>query len=174
MIPMYISQEFESSAALLRRFFLSFQQGNKSQNTIKMAPRRKKVPTCQFFALQSLRQAVNTFIQKSTTENSCQIPSSSSENNVLAGKFKKQSLLQNGRRYGILEHQIEERIKEVQQYLFHSTPICLCSRLAEMFLNTLQAWLYLNTSNEHTDLTDSMYVGIRLSEVKFKIFNLFP
>ena len=132
-----------------------------------MAPRRKKVPTCQFFALQSLRQAVNTFIQKSTTENSCQIPSSpsSSENNVLEGKFKNQSLLQNGRTYGILEHQIEERISKVQQYLFHSTPICLCSRLAEMFLNALQAWLYLNTSNEHTDLTDSIYVGIRLSEV---------
>jgi hypothetical protein len=60
---------------------------------------------------------------------------------------------------------VPSKIKEVQQYLFHSTPICLCSRLAEMFLNTLQAWLYLNTSNEHTDLTDSMYVGIRLSEV---------
>ena len=170
MIPMYMSQEFESSAALLRRFFLSFQQGNKSQNTIKMAPRRKKVPTCQFFALQSLRQAVNIFIHKSTiTDNTCQIPSLlSSENNVCAGKFKHQVLLQssNGRTFGILEHQIEEKISQVQQYLFHSTPICLCSRLAEMFLNALQAWLYLNTSNEHTDLTDSMYVGIRLSEVK--------
>ena len=133
-------------------------------------PRRKKVPTCQFFALQSLRQAVNIFIHKSTiiTDNSCQIPSLlSSENNVLAGKFKHQVLLQssNGRTFGILEHQIEERISKVQQFLFHSTPICLCSRLAEMFLNALQAWLYLNTSNEHTDLTDSIYVGIRLSEV---------
>ena len=137
-------------------------------------PRRKKVPTCQFFALQSLRQAVNTFIHKSTsTENLCQIPSSSSENKVLAGKFKHNVLLQNGRTYGILENQIEERTREVQQYLFHSTPICLCSRLAEMFLNALQAWLYLNTSNEHSDLTDSMYVGIRLSEVKKLKFSIF-
>ena len=73
-----ISQEFESSAALLWRFsfyhFSIWEIIKSNKITIKMAgPRRKKVPTCQFFALQSLRQAVNTFIQKSTTENSCQI-----------------------------------------------------------------------------------------------------
>ena len=82
-------------------------------------PRRKKVPTCQFFALQSLRQAVNIFIHKSTiTDNTCQIPSLlSSENNVLAGKFKHQALLQssNGRTFGILEHQRDS------QRLFEAT-----------------------------------------------------
>ena len=110
-----------------------------------MAPKKKKVPTCQFFCLKSLQKALNNYIKNATE--GCQ------KQNQDFGTLS------------ILEHNVEENVRTVQQYLFQSTPICLCSKLAETFLKALKQWLSVNISNEITELTDSMYVALRLSEV---------
>ena len=67
---------------------------------------------------------------------------------------------------------LENSIKKVQAYLFHSIPRCLCAQIAKSFINALTSWLKLSIkistklTNEHTgEFNDSMYVGLRLAEV---------
>jgi len=107
-----------------------------------MAPRRKAVASCQALSLKTLEKATGNYIKQAT------------EDFVLA------------------ENLLENSIKKVQAYLFHSTPRCLCAQVAKSFINALTSWLKLSIkistklTNEHTgEFNDSMYVGLRLAEV---------
>ena len=99
-----------------------------------MTPKRKEVPTCQFFCLNVLQNTVGHYIKNATEK------------------------YQNENFGGILEHKLEDSVKEIQQYLFSSLPLCLCSRLAETFLQALQNWLSLNISHDYTELTGNKTV----------------
>ena len=107
-----------------------------------MAPRRKAVASCQALSLKTLEKATGNYIKQAT------------EDFVLA------------------ENLLENSIKKVQAYLFHSIPRCLCAQVAKSFINALTSWLKLSIkistklTNEHTgEINDSMYVGLRLAEV---------
>ena len=107
-----------------------------------MAPRRKAVASCQALSLKTLEKATGNYIKQAT------------EDFVLA------------------ENLLENSIKKVQAYLFHSIPRCLCAQVAKSFINALTSWLKLSIkistklTNEHTgEFNDSMYVGLRLAEV---------
>ena len=81
-----------------------------------MAPRRKAVASCQALSLWTLEKATANYVKQAT------------EDFVLA------------------ENLLECSIKKVQAYLFHSTPRCLCSKVANSFINALTSWLKLSSS----------------------------
>ena len=97
--------------------------------------------SCQALSLQTLEKATGNYIKQAT------------EDFVLA------------------ENLLENSIKKVQTYLFHSIPRCLCSQVAKSFINALISWLKLSLNistltNEKTgEFSDSMYIGLRLAEV---------
>ena len=98
--------------------------------------------SCQALSLKTLEKATGNYIKQAT------------EDFVLA------------------ENLLENSIKKVQAYLFHSIPRCLCAQVAKSFINALTSWLKLSIkistklTNEHTgEINDSMYVGLRLAEV---------
>ena len=112
----------------------------------KFLLQRKPVPSCQIFCLKSLEKATGNYIQLATEE------------------------FHSGREYGgILEHKVEASIREVEAYLFHSTPISLCSKVSESFLVALSGWLknakVQLDQDDSSELNDSMYIAIRMAEV---------
>ena len=88
-----------------------------------MAP-KKPVLSCQNLCLKALQIASKNYIQNAT------------------------KTLSNSKS-GLLELELENSIKSVQFYLFHSTPTCLCSRITQSFLMSLQDWLQQNMHNLH-------------------------
>jgi hypothetical protein len=106
-----------------------------------MAP-RKAVPNCQQFCLHALQDLSAKYIRTAPDQ------------------------YHNG---GVLELKLEASVRQVQHYLFHSTPTSLCSRVAIVFLKALKSWLDSTRStinnDQQTEINDGMYIGLRLAEV---------
>ena len=105
-----------------------------------MAPRRKAVASCQALSLLTLEKATANYIKQAT------------EDFVLA------------------ENLLECSIKKVQAYLFHSTPRCLCSKVANSFINALTSWLKL--SGSITSVTNDQVCAVPVFFVNNLLFSL--
>ena len=114
-----------------------------------MAP-KKPVPSCQNLCLKALEIASKNYIQNATKN----LSNSSS---------------------GLLELELENSIKIVQNYLFHSTPTCLCSRITQSFLTSLQNWLQQNMHNLHGATCSFKYLKkLQICKFHFERFLKIP
>ena len=109
-----------------------------------MAPRRKAVASCQALSLLTLEKATANYIKQAT------------EDFVLA------------------ENLLECSIKKVQAYLFHSTPRCLCSKVANSFINALTSWLKLSSSISSVTNDQVCLVSETFNFRKFLLSQNFP